>query len=159
MDIFKDILRDLPSARLIIAGWGTEASGLTDIVMRSSVRRRVDILGPVTNAEKIELLSRAWLFVNLSIGEGWSMAVIESNMHGTPAVAFNVPGLSESIRHGYTGLLAKDREDIIKKILKIITNEEYRERISKNAKKWAESFSWEKAAEESLGVMQKLVNK
>jgi glycosyltransferase involved in cell wall biosynthesis len=159
VDIFKDILRDLPSARLIIAGWGTEASGLTDIVMRSSVRRRVDILGPVTNAEKIELLSRAWLFVNLSIGEGWSMAVIESNMHGTPAVAFNVPGLSESIRHGYTGLLAKDREDIIKKILKIITNEEYRERISKNAKKWAESFSWEKAAEESLGVMQKLVNK
>lgn len=155
--IMPEIIKNNPKARLIIAGWGTEASGLTDMVMRNSFRRRIDILGPVTESEKNKLLSRSWVFVNPSIGEGWSIAVMESNMHGTPAVAFNVPGLSESIVHGKTGLLAWDKKDMIEKISKILNDKEYRKKISENAAKWANSFSWDKAAKQSEALLNEVL--
>ncbi|KKR90991.1 MAG: hypothetical protein UU42_C0027G0008, partial [Candidatus Woesebacteria bacterium GW2011_GWA1_41_13b] len=151
----REVLKKKPGAKLIIAGWGTEASGLIDSVMRGKSRRRIHIMGPVTETEKRMLLSRSWLFVNPSIGEGWSIAVIESNVHGTPAVAFNVSGLSESIIDGKTGILAKDREDLIEKILEIINNKKLRDTMSKEARTWAENFNWDKAASHTLGIIEK----
>lgn len=156
IDIFKDIVKFVPSAKLIIAGWGTEASGLVDKVMKSDLRRKIHVLGPVTETEKRDLLSRSWLFVNPSIGEGWSISVIEANFYGTPAVAFNVSGLSESIKHEHTGLLAKNKEDMIEKIIKLLSNKKYLEKLSKNAKKWSGNFSWEKASNEILEIMDKV---
>ena len=155
IEIFKDILKKKPGAKLIIAGWGTEATGIIDSVMRGKFRRRIHILGPVNETEKTMLLSRSWLFVNPSIGEGWSIAVIESNIHGTPAAAFNVSGLSESIIDGKTGVLAKDKEDLIEKILEIINNKKLRDNMSKEARTWAENFNWDKAASHTLGIIEK----
>jgi glycosyltransferase involved in cell wall biosynthesis len=65
------------------------------------------LVGPVSNLEKKTLLSKSWIFVNPSIGEGWSIAVIEANLHGTPAISFQVPGLTESIQPGKTGFWRK----------------------------------------------------
>ena len=155
-DIFKDVLKEVPDARLIIAGWGTEGAGLADRVLRSELRRKIDILGPVTESEKKNLLSKSWVFVNPSIGEGWSIAVIEANLYGTPAAAFNVPGLSESIKDKVTGILAKDREDLTKKIIKLLKNKNYREKLSENAKNYAKTFSWDNAAKESIRILEKL---
>lgn len=150
------IIKKVPDARLIIAGWGTEASHLADLIMKNPLRRRIKLMGPVRNDEKRILLSRSWLFVNPSIGEGWSMAVIEANLYGTPAVSFDVPGLTESIQLGKTGLLAKDEEDLVKKICEILKDNSLRERLSVNATLWANSFSWDRSARESLSILQKV---
>src|SRR3989304_9512460 len=101
--VFPKIIESVADARLIIAGWGTEASMITDLVMRSPLRRKISLMGPVSTQEKKELLTRSSVFVNPSIGEGWGLAVIEANLYGTPAVSFRVRGLSESIKHGITG--------------------------------------------------------
>jgi glycosyltransferase involved in cell wall biosynthesis len=156
IEIFSQILKFNPSARLILAGWGTEASSITDQVMRSSFRRRIEVMGPVSESEKKRLLSQSWLFVNPSIGEGWSIAVIESNLHGTPAVGFNVTGLTESIKHGKTGLLANDKEDMIKKINKVLNDKPYREELSENARKWAHTFNWDTASSRSLKILEQI---
>lgn len=157
--IFPKILEQVPKARLVIAGWGTEASILVDLVMKSPLRKKITLVGPVSNTEKKLLLSKSWLFVNPSIGEGWSIAVIEANLHGTPAISFAVPGLTESIKHGKTGLLAKNEKDFINKICKILTNPTLREKLSKNAKIWAASFSWDRSAKESMAILEKVRRK
>lgn len=154
--MFPKILEKIPNARLIIAGWGTEASSVTDLVMQSPLRRKIDLLGPVSNAEKKTFLSKSWIFVNPSIGEGWSIAVIEANLYGTPAVAFRVPGLSESIQDQKTGLLAKDENDFIEKICKILRDNNLREKLSKNAIELAASFNWDKSSMESLKILEKV---
>ncbi|MDO8659041.1 MAG: glycosyltransferase family 4 protein, partial [Candidatus Parcubacteria bacterium] len=157
--IFPKILEKIPNAHLIIAGWGTEASSITDLVMKSSWRRKIDLLGPVSNEEKKTFLSRSWIFVNPSIGEGWSIAVIEANLYGTPAVAFNVPGLSESIQNEKTGLLAQNENDFIEKICKVLTDSNLREKLSKNAIELANSFNWDKSSQESLKILEKIRRK
>ena len=154
--LFGQILKSIPRAKLVIAGWGTEASSVVDIVMKSPYRRRIELLGPVSESEKRKLLSKSWLFVNLSIGEGWSISVIESNIHGTPAISFKVPGLSESIKHEITGVLVKSEEELIDKIIYILQNDKYRRKLSVNAKSWGNYFSWDKSASKTLVIMQKV---
>ncbi len=159
ISIFDKILTKVPRARLIIAGWGTDASNLTDIVMKSPLRRKISLVGPVSTQEKRALLSKSWIFVNPSIGEGWSIAVIEANLYGTPAIAFNVPGLAESIRSGKTGLLVKNEHELIFKICKVLKSKSIREKLSNHASKWARSFSWERSAKESLHILERVVRK
>ena len=157
--IFPKIIKKVPNARLIIAGWGTEASNIANLVMKSSLRRKISLMGPVSEEEKKLLLSRAWVFVNPSIGEGWSMAVIEANLYGTPAVAFDVPGLAESIRHGKTGLLAQDEEGLTQKICETLIDNILREKLSKNAMNWTSRFSWDRSAKESLSILENVRRK
>ncbi|MGH7245357.1 MAG: glycosyltransferase family 4 protein [Candidatus Levyibacteriota bacterium] len=153
VDIFPKILQSIPTAHLLIAGWGTEASSLTDSIMKGKYRKRIKILGPVGEGEKRYLLSKAWVFVNPSIGEGWSISVIEANLHRTPAVAFRVPGLSESIKNKKTGFLVKTKEEFIEKIYTILNNRKLREMLSKNSQEWAKRFDWNNAAKKSLQVI------
>lgn len=153
--ILPNIIKKIPHARLIIAGWGTEASNVVDLAMKSSFRRRITVMGPVSNEEKRILLSRSWLFVNPSIGEGWGMGVIEANLHGTPAVSFDVPGLTESIQLGKTGLFAKDEEDFVEKICQILKDNSLRGKLSANAMKWANGFNWDRSARESMNILKK----
>ncbi|HSD98831.1 MAG TPA: glycosyltransferase family 4 protein [Patescibacteria group bacterium] len=151
--IFSQILKKVPKAKLIIAGWGTEASSLTDLIMKSTYRKRIKLAGPVSERDKTVLLSKSWVFVNPSIGEGWSISVIESNLHRTPAVAFRVPGLSESIRNKKTGFLVKSEAELIEKICLILKNKTIRKTLSKSSYNWAQQFSWDIAAKKSLHVV------
>lgn len=157
--IFPKIIEKIPQARLIIAGWGTEASNVANAVMKSPLRRKIALLGPVSDAEKKSLLSKSWLFVNPSIGEGWSMAIIEANLHGTPAISFNVAGLAESIQHEKTGILAGDEFDLANKICYVLSHQNLRERLSKNATIWARTFDWNRSAKESLRILEKIRRK
>lgn len=157
--IFPKIIEKMPQARLIIAGWGTEASNIANLVMKSPLRRKITLLGPVSDAEKKSLLSKSWLFVNPSIGEGWGMAVIEANLHGTPAVSFDVSGLRESVLSGKTGLLAKNEQNLINNIYILLNDNVLREKLSTNAKKWANTFNWDHSAKESLKILQKIRRK
>lgn len=157
--IFPKIIKKVPNARLIIAGWGTEASIIANMVMKSALRRKISLMGPVNEEEKKSLLSKAWIFVNPSIGEGWSIAVIEANSYGTPAISFKVPGLIESIKDGKTGLLAKDEKDLIEKICLLLADQDLREELAKNAKLWATNFNWDRSAKESLSLLEKIDRK
>jgi glycosyltransferase involved in cell wall biosynthesis len=152
------ILKKVPNARLLVAGWGTEGGILVDSSMRSDMRKKIKIIGPVSDVEKKYLLSKAWVFVNLSIGEGWSIAVIEANLYNTPSVAFRVNGLSESIKNNKTGFLADTEDEIVEKIITILKDEKTRTTLSRNANEWAKTFSWDRAAKDSIKILEREIN-
>lgn len=159
VNMFQKIVEKVPKARLIIAGWGTEAANLADLIMKNPLRKKISLAGPVSNKDKKILLSKSWIFVNPSIGEGWSIAVIEANLYGTPAVAFDVPGLSESIQDEKTGLLAKDNDDLVEKICEILKNKNLREKLTENSVRLAHNFNWGRCSKESLHILKKITRK
>ena len=117
------------------------------------MRKRIHIIGPVSESEKKRLLQKSWVFVNPSMNEGWGISVIEANLYGTPAVAFRVQGLSESILHGKTGLLANNEGEFIDCIVQLLSDKKLRDTLGVNAKRRAIEFSWDKAACESLELL------
>jgi len=155
---FKYVKERIPNAKLIVAGKGDNYKELKSLANHLKLDS-AEFIGEVSEEEKIKLLQRAWVFVTTSEKEGWGLSVIEANACGTPAVAYDVPGLRDSIRHGYNGLLVEDGN--IKALADIIThlleNNNLREKLSRNAVKWAKRFSWDRSAKKLEKVIRSVV--
>lgn len=156
INLMPQIVSKVPNARLFIAGWGTEGAKITDASMRSIIRKKVKIIGPVSESEKKDLYSKSWVFVNPSMHEGWGLTVIEANSFGLPAVAYKVPGLSESISHNKSGYLATTDSELVGYITELLTNSKTRQRLSKGALRWAQNFSWDKSSDKFMSILKTL---
>ena len=89
-----------------IAGTGPARDALLAQVRELGLEHAVNLPGRVSQQVKSDLLSAAWLTVAPSLAEGWGLTVLEANAAGTPAVAYDVPGLRDSVRDKITGWLA-----------------------------------------------------
>ena len=92
-------------ARLEIAGAGDYRPALERLAQSLDLGERVRFLGRVSEAEKLQLLRRAWALVFASPKEGWGITNLEAAACGTPVVASNSPGIRESVHDGETGYL------------------------------------------------------
>jgi glycosyltransferase involved in cell wall biosynthesis len=139
---------------LDIAGDGDARTEIVDLIHQLNLEECVTIHGYVSETRKAQILSTASVFATPSMHEGWGLSVIEANAYGCPAVAFDVPGLRMSIRNGDTGLLVLDDRSFLDALVRIITNPEFRNRLSTGASKWAAKFNWDVSAQQTLEVLQ-----
>ena len=98
---FGEIRRNIPGARMIVAGTGPEEAELR----RRYAAEDVEFQGRISESAKIELLRRAHLALVPSLREGWNLVVTEAASMGTPSVGYDVRGVRESVRDGKTGVL------------------------------------------------------
>jgi glycosyltransferase involved in cell wall biosynthesis len=154
------VLKAVPAAKLSLVGTGGAERELKELTHALGLKDSVTFHGYVTEDEKVNFYQRAWLYVTTSEKEGWGLTVIEANACGTPAVAFDVPGLRDSIRDGQTGLLveAGNIDALAASIVKLLKDEKLREVLSMAAIQYAQHFSWDKTAEEFLHVMEQVIN-
>jgi glycosyltransferase involved in cell wall biosynthesis len=105
--------------------------------------------GKVSEEEKYELLSRAWILSSASVKEGFGLVIIEAATQGTPSVVYNVKGFKDAVLNGKTGLLSKQTtEDLAKNILYLIQDKNKYSEISKNAQEYSKQFTFQNAAAE-----------
>jgi len=154
---FKIVKRKMPKAKLWIVGDGYLRRDLERIVSED-----VKFFGYISEKDKIVLLSKAWVMVNPSIREGFGLNIVEANALGTPAIAYDVPGLRDSIINGKTGLLVKENGNVVKfaeEIIRVLEDENLRKTLSLNALEYSKNFSWDRTAYEFEKVLKEAVNK
>lgn len=92
LEAFAVVRRKLPDARLWIVGEGP---------LIEKMRRRagpgVTLFGRVDAPTKQDLMASAHALVATSVREGWGLTVSEAAQVGTRAVAYDVPGLRDSV--------------------------------------------------------------
>jgi len=140
--VYEILYKEIKDLRLIIIGSGPMLNELKNYVNNKNYD--ITFTGRVSDEELAKLVRESWVNLHFSVTEGWGLSIMESSASGTPTVAFKAPGVVETIIDGYNGFLVKNIDDFKGKILKIIENEE---QFSKNARKFAENFSWDKTAE------------
>jgi glycosyltransferase involved in cell wall biosynthesis len=157
--MMPQVRQRVPDAELLIAGAGEAILEAEAEVGLQEADHYVRFLWQVTDEEKIDLYRQAWVMATASMIEGWGLTVIEANACGTPAVAFNVPGLNEAIVHGKTGMLAKDDEEFVEHLIAILTDASLRKRLAANAVEWSNSFSWDVTAGQTLETLEEAVER
>ena len=146
---FKKVKVKLPTAELWIVGEGPVRQKLEQMSVSG-----VKFFGQTSTAERRRIIQQSWVLVNPSVREGWGLNVTEANALGVPTVAYNVPGLRDSIQDDITGLLVKsgDVDDLADGLLELLTNSKRRIDFSLNALAYSRSFSWDVTAREILKV-------
>ena len=157
---FKRVAHEMPDAKLIIAGDGELKPELRCLIKKLGLEERVEVRGRVSEVEKLRLLQESWVLVQTSRKEGFGLTVLEANACGTPAVGYDVPGLRDSIRHGETGILVPsgDVEALAEAVATLLTDDGFREKLSKNALEWSRQFSWDRSAEEFKELLKGVID-
>lgn len=150
---------DRADARLDIAGKGDDRPRLEALVAALGVGDRVRFLGYITEMEKRDLLRRSWATVLASPNEGWGISNLESAACGTPVIAADAPGIRESVRHEETGLLVAgdDPAAYATAFRRLADSPALVETFGANARRFAETFSWDRAARETVAHLDHIV--
>lgn len=159
LNAFAIVKRRIPNLRLVVIGEGDHRPALQSLARRLSIERSVRFTGYVDEGAKVRLLQEAWFMVNTSSKEGWGLTVIEANACGTPVLASNVPGLRDAIREDETGLFYRygDVGELATKMEMMIKDVALRERLSRGAYRWSQTFDWQAVAELTVDILQKRI--
>jgi glycosyltransferase involved in cell wall biosynthesis len=141
----------LPDATLEIAGSGDHRAALERLAASLDLGRRARFLGRISEDDKVSLLRRSWALAFASPKEGWGITNLEAAACGTPVVASNSPGIRESVRDGETGFLVPhgDTAAMAAALRRIAGSPSLVRTLGANARQFAESFTWERAALET----------
>lgn len=107
----------------------------------------VHFTGAVDEATKARELSAAWLLVHPAHHEGWGTVVMEAASVGVPTLAFDVPGVRDSVVAGTTGVLAASDEEFVAWWKELASNDEARRTLGAAAQTRAGSFTWDRAVD------------
>ena len=120
---------------------------------------RVQMLGFLAEDAKVDLLRRAWVHVLTSPKEGWGISNIEAAACATPSVASDAPGLRESVVDGRTGFLVPhgDVGALSDALGRLLRDHALREQMGRQAREFAETFSWQSSADAFEIYLRRLV--
>jgi glycosyltransferase involved in cell wall biosynthesis len=146
-------------AVLEIAGAGDYRGVLEQVARSLDLGPRVRFLGRVSEPEKLALLRRAWGLVLASPKEGWGITNLEAAACATPVIASNSPGIRESVRDGETGFLVPhaDLDAFASAMDRLAGSRDLVERLGRDARRFAESFTWQRAAAQTEEHLMRVI--
>jgi glycosyltransferase involved in cell wall biosynthesis len=149
---------DNPDARLEIAGAGDYRAKLETLVDALGLGARVKFLGRISETEKLALLRRSWATVLASPKEGWGITNLETASCGTPVIAVDAPGVRESVVDGKTGyLVSSSAAALAERMNFLIQQPELVESMGRSARKFAEDFTWDRAAHDTEQDLEHII--
>ena len=141
---------EFPDIRYFIYGTGPELNSIENII--SETNNKKILLMPVAENAKTDL-PIGDIFIMPTIEdkksfsiEGFGIAYIEAAFFGIPSISSGIGGTNESVIHNKTGLICDGNniQSIKASIKELLDNKKKYEKLSKNAKKFASSFLWDK---------------
>ncbi|KAK1177944.1 glycosyltransferase [Streptomyces sp. NBS 14/10] len=148
--------RELPDAELHIVGDGEARQDLAALVDELGVGHCVVLRGRVPQDERDALVDSAWITATASLAEGWGLSVMEAAAAGVPALAYDVPGLRDTVRHDVTGWLLGPDDDLasgLAKALRTVEAPQDAARWEAECRAWATAFSWTATASHLLATL------
>jgi glycosyltransferase involved in cell wall biosynthesis len=149
--------KGLPHKLLIGGARGWRLSNLAGIVERHALENDVVFLGFVEDADLPALYGRAEFFVYPSSYEGFGMPILEAMACGTPVITSNCSSMPEV--SGDAALLIDpfDVSDLAARMIELAASRDLRTSLCTRGLARAARFSWEKTAQETLAVYERLL--
>jgi len=142
------IIRKEVDATFAIAGKTNNYTySLIKLAKKLGVEQSIKFLGGVYDKDLIALYNKSRLLAFIPPNEDFGLVPLESMACGTPVVAWDNWGPSETILNGINGYKIKpyDLDDFADKVVKVLSDDELRFKMGRNAVSYVRRhFTWEK---------------
>ncbi len=146
----------VPDLTLTIVGDGYERDPLVRLIHELGVEEWVELTGRIDEPALVRRYQEAWVAASGSAREGWGLSLTEAAACGTPAVATDIAGHRDAVRHDISGiLLPATPGDLGAALARVLGDTALRQRLGAGAISRATTLSWEATA---LGVMRVLAD-
>ena len=155
---FEELARRHERMTLTVLGAGVETSAVMNSVPES-VRDRVVVIPFTDDANAVEVLSEADIFVLPSLFEGTPLVLIEAMMSGLPIVTTDTCGMRDVIAHERTGLLVPVRSParLTQALDRLMADPALRAGLGRSAHEYArQHHTWKRVGQEVLSTYERL---
>jgi len=125
---------------IVVGGDYGYKSELKKLSEKLNVDKSVVFTGNISKEELIELYKRADIFVFPSKMEGFGIVLLEAIASGTLCIAYSIPSVRKIIKDNENGVLVKNKNELLDKILYYLDNVEEKKKIETNAFKYVENY-------------------
>lgn len=149
------IIKEIPSAHLLIAGQGPEENALKKLTESLSLTAQIHFKDTIDQTH--ELLCALDVFVMPSLMEGLGLSVMEAQASGIPVVASRVGGLVDLIEDGKSGYLVpvNDPGALADRIIGVLKGPESSRAMARQARINVERhFSVERMLKQTLEIYE-----
>jgi glycosyltransferase involved in cell wall biosynthesis len=149
----KDVVRQFPSARLVIAGEGWLRPSLEQLAREQGLSEHVVLLGD--RGDVASLLRAADIFLFPSLYEGAGNALVEAMAMGKPCVVSRIPTMCEVTGDGKVALLTDLRspESLAVNVLRLAADRALASKLGADARAWV----WDRhSIERSVAALESL---
>lgn len=142
---FSIIHKIFPDYKLSIIGRGDKKyiNLLKKMAIKLNVGSLAKFEGYVSKNKKINLLKKSKIILIPSVREGWGLVASEANATGCIPIAYNVPGLKDSIKNDANGILVNTPNQLAEASISILQNETKRAKMIRFGLKQSKKFSWD----------------
>jgi len=141
---FQEVLRQVPGARIVVAGGGDDRARLEAVAAGNGLGEKVAFTGFVSEATLSELFGRCAGFVMPSRGEGFGLVYLEAMRAGKPCIAATGSAAEEIIEDGTTGFLVDpdDQRALSESLVRLLAEPGLARRLGEAGRaRWQERFS------------------
>ena len=149
------IIAKFPDLKVFVAGPGDAQEVLKEI--DPYLHSRFEFLGRISESEKANFLASVGLYIAPNTGgESFGIILAEALAGGASVVASDIPAFDSLLGHGAYGTLfaSEDSQDLAKKVIALLGDEEGRRVIAQRGKKYAQEFDWDVVAEKIYDVYE-----
>ncbi len=143
---------------LVVAGvQRSNARDLPQLVEQLGLQGNVQFIGYVPDKDLPSLYSGADLFVFPSLYEGFGLPPLEAMACGTPVVCSNAGSLPEVVGDAALMVDPHDTEGLTEAMRRVLADNELRLDLRRRGLRRAAEFTWERTAQETLVVYERLL--
>jgi glycosyltransferase involved in cell wall biosynthesis len=123
--------------------------------VKLGVADSVMFTGYVTDGQLKWLYRACKAYIFPSLSEGFGLPGLEAMKHGAPVASSTATCLPEVYGNGAWYFNPYDVNDMVRTINEVLVNPDLRKKLIRAGHEQAAKYSWQKVAEETLGVYKK----
>ena len=161
---FEKVLREIPEARLTIAGC-LEPEERVRRHFSPRAQSSLEVLPFVARAEIPSIYAEHEIFVLPSLMEGMPLVLLEAMASGMPVVTTESCGMTDLVEHGHDGLfvIPGDTDSLASAITRLCRDAELRQQLGRAAQEKMRRYTWSQTARKhemvfnrALGIMEEV---
>lgn len=143
---------------VVVGGKGWKYTKIFDLIEELNLKNEVIFTDYVSDEYLVKLYNAADLFVYPSLYEGFGLPPLEAMACGCPVITSNTSSLPEVVGDAGIMINPNDIDGLTESMLKILTDNQLREEMSRKSLERAKIFSWKKTAKETWKVYEDVLN-
>lgn len=157
---YEEILRTSSvRAQLVIAGReGWLMDDLYAYIKRTGIKDSLHFTGYLSEEDLAALYSSCRVFIYPSLYEGFGLPPLEAMACGAPVITSRIHSIMEVVGEAAHLVEPTDAKDIAQSIVTLLADEGERKRLSQAGRARALEFTWEKTAQQTLGIYRQVIS-
>ena len=154
-----EILKKIPGTVFLIVGDGPARKALQHLSIQLGIEDSIIFAGERPWEDIGKYYQIGDVFVSASTTETQGITFVEAMSAEVPIVAKYDKNLDDMLKNNVNGLIFYNNEELLEKIMQLLNNKDYTNRLLKKAVKDAEKISAENFAQNVLALYRKFVYK